>query len=304
MSRHRHVEKFRVCAVREEEQVWRSDTLVVEEPLEIRLQGEQDGVPFVERIAVTMRTPGDDFALAAGFLWGEGILSSSKDIESISYCVSSGTTGILDDEHNDDQEEQQYNVVTVRLRAGLSVALEQLRRRVYTTSSCGVCGKASLEAIEGMMCWPTKVGELEPWTIEHACVWTLPLALQEAQKVFAKTGGLHAAGLFLPDGQMLCVREDVGRHNAVDKVIGSSLLAGSLPLSSCGLVVSGRASFELVQKALMAGIPMLVAVGAPSNLAVRLARQQEMTLVGFAREQRFNVYAGHARVVKEKSISS
>ncbi len=276
------MEKLRLLAVERDAQIWRSDTLAVEEPLELRLEGEDQKGAFAVSIAVTMRTPSDDFALAMGFLWGEGVLTSPDQVEGIRYCVDAG--------------EQQWNVVTVRLRTGVSVDVERLRRNFYTTSSCGVCGKASLEAVASMVCWPKPLVEEAGWCIAREAICALPSALRQAQEIFLHTGGLHAAALFTSEGQIIRVREDVGRHNAVDKVVGASLLLGELPLSSYGLLVSGRASFELVQKARMAGVVMLVAVGAPSTLAVRLAREQGISLVGFVREDRFNVYAGHARI--------
>ncbi|MBW3534935.1 MAG: formate dehydrogenase accessory sulfurtransferase FdhD [Gemmatimonadetes bacterium] len=257
----------------------RRDVVAVEEPLEIRLgvpgpDGGWVGVP----VSVTMRTPGEDFELAAGFLHGEGVLARRADLARITYCTS---------------PPQEYNVVEVTLRDAASVDLERLRRNVYTTSSCGVCGKASLEAVELQGCRPVARGTLE---LTAAMVGTLPDALRARQATFERTGGLHAAGLFDRAGEAVSVREDVGRHNAVDKVLGRAFLDDRLPLDRSVLVVSGRTSFEIVQKAVAAGVPALVAVGAPSSLAVDLARRFGVTLVGFARDGGFNVYAGRERL--------
>lgn len=249
--------------------------------MEIRLSWTEAGRRRTESLAVTMRTPGEDFELAAGFLHGEGLVRSAEDLLELTYCAG--------------PEEQEYNVVEARLAPGLTVDLEALRRNFYTTSSCGVCGKASLDAVGAIGC-----SMLEPGLeVESSLVADLPGLLRERQSVFARTGGLHAAGLFGPDGTPGAgsrVMEDVGRHNAVDKVVGRALLDRALPASGSILVVSGRASFELVQKAVAAGVPVMVAVGAPSSLAVDLARRFGQTLVGFAREGGFNVYAGEERL--------
>ena len=255
------------------------DTLVVEEPLEIRLSWvDPGGTRTVEPLAVTMRTPGDDFELVAGFLHGEGVVTGADDLLELTYCRG--------------DRSQEYNTVEARLRPGVVFDLERTRRNFYATSSCGVCGKASLEAVTSLGCQPLPEGLV----VEHALLPTLPELLRARQDAFDRTGGLHAAGLFRPDGTCLGVREDVGRHNAVDKVLGAALLERRLPAREAILVVSGRASFELVQKAVMAGVPMLVAVGAPSTLAVDLARRFGQTLVGFARDGGCNVYTGEARV--------
>jgi FdhD protein len=255
------------------------DTLVVEEPLEIRLSWvDSGGTRTAEPLAVTMRTPGDDFELVAGFLHGEGVVGEADDLLELTYCRG--------------DRSQEYNTVEARLRAGVVFDLERTRRNFYATSSCGVCGKASLEAVTSLGCQPLPEGLV----VDHALLPTLPDLLRERQDAFDRTGGLHAAGLFRPDGTCLGVREDVGRHNAVDKVLGAALLERRLPAREAILVVSGRASFELVQKAVMAGVPMLVAVGAPSTLAVDLARRFGQTLVGFARDGGCNVYTGEARV--------
>ena len=250
--------------------------------MEVRVSWVEDGRARSESLAVTMRTPGDDFELAAGFLHGEGLLRSASDLEELTYCTG--------------PEEQEYNVVEARLARGLRVDLEALRRNVYTTSSCGVCGKASLDAVGAIGCSILSPGP----DVDSRLVADLPARLRERQSVFARTGGLHAAGLFDPGGEPLDVKEDVGRHNAVDKVVGRALLQRRLPASEAILVVSGRASFELVQKAVAAGIPMLVAVGAPSSLAVELAARFRQTLVGFAREGGFNVYTGEDRIERRR----
>jgi FdhD protein len=246
----------------------RPDTLTVEEPLEIRVGGKA--------LTITMRTPGSDFDLAAGFLVSEGICRSAKDIHSIRYCA-----GATDDGSNT------YNVLDVVLADGVAPPDVSLERNFYTTSSCGLCGKASLDAIRTIATWPVDADDLR---ITPSTVAELPDVLRTAQRVFDRTGGLHAAGLFSPDGELLCLREDVGRHNAVDKVVGWAAREDRLPLAGTVLMVSGRASFELVQKAVMAGIPMLAAVSAPSSLAVDLADEMGLTLVGFLRGTSMNVY--------------
>ena len=255
------------------------DSLSVEEPLEIRVAWGDLETRTVEALAVTMRTPGEDFDLVAGFLLGEGIVNSADELEELTYCRG--------------QETQEYNVVEARLRPGISFDLERLRRNVFTSSSCGVCGKASLEAVAFSGCTNLE----DEFRVEGQLLPGLPDTLLEGQGVFARTGGLHAAGLFGANGELYALREDVGRHNAVDKVLGRTLLDRKLPADDRILVVSGRASFELVQKALMARVPVLVAVGAPSSLAVELSEEFGQTLVGFARGDGFNVYCGHTRLI-------
>lgn len=254
------------------------DALAVEEPFEIRLSWGQGDDRRVEPLAVTMRTPGADFELAAGFLYGEGIVDRVEDVLELTYCSG--------------PEEQEYNVVEVRLAPDVDVDMEALRRNFYTTSSCGVCGKASLEAVRATGCTVLAAGP----SIEARLVAELPVRLRDHQSVFARTGGLHAAGVFDSRGAPAVVMEDVGRHNAVDKAVGRLFLNRLLPADRSVLVVSGRASFELVQKAVAAGIPVMVAVGAPSSLAVDLARSFRQTLVGFARDGGFNVYSGEERI--------
>jgi FdhD protein len=250
------------------------DTLAAEEPLEIRA----DGRP----LTVTMRTPGDDFDLAAGFLVSEGAVNATEQVAGIRYCAGATADG-----------GNTYNVVDVVLAPGVAAPDASLERNFYTTSSCGLCGKASLEAVRTSATW--SVAD-DPLSIAPDALTTIPDRLRAAQRVFDSTGGLHAAGLFTADGELICLREDVGRHNAVDKVVGHALRSGLLPLRQTVLMVSGRASFELVQKALMAGIPMLAAVSAPSSLAVDLAAVNGLTLVGFLRGSSMNVYTGAERL--------
>jgi FdhD protein len=257
-----------------------SDLVAVEEPLEIRLQFERDGVLERRTVSITMRTPGDDAELAAGFLFTEGIIRDSAQIAEIRHC---GAT------HHGDET----NVIRLRLAPGSEVDLERLARNFYTTSSCGVCGKTSIDALRATTRYGLVGGGPR---IDAAMVHRLPELQRGAQAAFACTGGLHASALFSSYGELISIREDVGRHNALDKVIGAELLAGRLPASDRILLVSGRASFELVQKAVMAGIPVLAAVGAPSSLAVELATEARMTLLGFVRDGRFNVYAGAERI--------
>ena len=265
--------RTRVTVVNDGVRSERTDTLATEEPLEIRVQGPgQD----MMQVAVTMRTPGGDFELACGFLFTEGLIVPGE-VRRVAYCDN-----LLG-------EEQRYNVVSVTLERPFDA--ERLRRNFYATSSCGVCGKAALEDIE-VRCEPVAPGP----EVDLGLIVSLPDRLREAQAVFERTGGLHAAGLFSADGVVLAVREDVGRHNAVDKVIGERYLAGEVPASGTILQVSGRASFEIVQKAAVAGIPIVSAVSAPSSLAVEAADRFGMTLVGFVRDGRANVYTHPERV--------
>jgi FdhD protein len=263
----------RLLAVSGEGSARRRDQLAGEEPMEIRVGapgGEQ------EAVAVTMRTPGSDFELAVGFLITEGVIDSAAWVRSVRYC-------------DVPRPEQQYNVVTVDLDR--PVDLSAARRSFYTTSSCGVCGKASLDAIE-VRCAPVAEGP----QVAAEVVRALPGRLRDAQRLFDRTGGLHAAGLFTAAGELIVLREDVGRHNALDKLVGERALAGALPLAGQVLMVSGRVSFEIVQKAAVAGIPIVCAVSAPSSLAVDAGRRFGMTIVGFVRDDRFNVYSGTQRI--------
>ncbi|MCB0215379.1 MAG: formate dehydrogenase accessory sulfurtransferase FdhD [Caldilineae bacterium] len=269
--------RVRVYRVDAGQALARPDSLATEEPLEIRI--ETTGRAF--RLAVTMRTPGQDFDLAAGFLHGEGVVASAGDIRRLAYCADAELT-----------EEERFNVVTVTLRQGLTVDLRQLERHFFTTSACGVCGKASLDQLDLRGLAPVKDGP----RVTPELLTSLPATLRAAQGLFEETGGLHAAGLFDTQGRLIALREDVGRHNALDKLIGWALQEGRLPLSEHIVLVSGRASYELLQKGLAAGLPILCAVSAPSSLAVDLARRFGMTLVGFLRDGRFNVYTGLERI--------
>ena len=251
----------------------RRDRLAAEEPLEIRAAGP--GQAQVQ-VAVTMRTPGDDWELAAGFLYTEGLIASHDEIARIRYCGPRG--------------DQHYNVVTVELRRPFDPGV--LQRNFYATSSCGVCGKASIDQVE-VRSEPLPAGPLVPRSVLAG----LPAALRGDQRIFDETGGLHAVGLFAADGSLLAAREDVGRHNAMDKLVGSVLLAGELPLAERIVLLSGRAGFELVQKAAVAGAPIVCAVSAPSTLAVATANRLGMTLVGFLRGERFNIYTHPERIV-------
>jgi FdhD protein len=269
--------RARILAVADGDRRVRSDYLATEEPLEIRLvAGGQTAT-----VAVTMRTPGADFELAAGFLHGEGVVGGREEIVRISYCTDP-----------DVDAEQQYNIVNVGLAAAAMPDLHALERHFMTSSACGVCGKASLDALELRGCPVMPPGP----SVDPAVLPRLPTALRERQGLFESTGGLHAAGLFTADGELVALREDVGRHNAVDKLVGWAMLDGRLPLHDHLLMVSGRSSYEILQKALVAGIPVVCAVSAPSSLAVDLARRFGMTLVGFLRGERFNLYAGEERL--------
>ncbi len=253
----------------------RADLLAAEEPLGIRIGGQA--------VSLTMRTPGDDVDLTAGFLLSEGIVGSAADIDSIRICSG--------ERCGHGEHDGLGNIAEVTLRAGLWP--QALRRNFLTTSACGVCGKASIAELRVCSAYDLSADQLP---VTPATLAALPDALRRAQRVFERTGGLHAAGLFAADGTLLVIREDVGRHNAVDKVVGWALRGGRLPLSGCVLLVSGRASFELVQKAVLAGIPVLAAVSAPSSLAADLAEDAGLTLVGFLRGGSMNVYTGPQRI--------
>jgi len=265
-----------------EPSVTREDLLAVEEPLEIRVGGRA--------LAVTMRTPGHDFDLAAGFLVSEGVITRGEQFNTVRYCAGATDEGV-----------NTYNVLDVTLAPGIAPPDPSLERSFYTTSSCGLCGKASIDAVRTQSAYDVRDDGLR---IDAELLTTFPAKLRTEQAVFDKTGGLHAAALFDGvSGEMLVIREDVGRHNAVDKVIGWALKDDRLPLAGTVLMVSGRASFELTQKALMAGIPLLAAVSAPSSLAVELADEVGMTLVGFVRGSSMVMYAGQERVVVPRSVS-
>jgi FdhD protein len=277
-ERARSRKRTRVMKVEGDQARERTDQLATEEPLEIRLVAGDE----TRTLAVTMRTPGSDFELAAGYLHGERVVGRRADIAAIRYC----TDPELD-------ATQQYNVVSVELSAPEIPELRGLERHTFTSSACGVCGRAGIESLEAEGCTPLPAGP----EVTTDTLLALPDSLRKSQGIFDSTGGLHAAGLFTADGELLCLREDVGRHNAVDKVVGWAILEGRLPLSGHILMVSGRSSYEIVQKALAAGVPIVCSVSAPSSLAVDVATRFGMTLVGFLRTGRFNVYAGAERVL-------
>lgn len=287
--------------VRGQERQERADVLAVEEPLEIRVNGT--------RLAVTMRTPSEDFSLALGFALSEGIISAPEHVMRVRYCqrdqgphpggVLSGKFGLPTDLETLlelEEAREDLNIVDITLAEGVEEPLSTMQRAQFVSSSCGMCGRHSLDDVHQATPFEYRP-EASNFSLDETLVMDLPELLREDQGVFDKTGGIHAAGLYDVDsGKMLAVREDVGRHNAVDKVLGWALQQGLLPARRTVLVVSSRASFELAQKAAMAGIPMLVAVSAPSSLAVQLAQETQMTLVGFTRENRCNIYSGPQRV--------
>jgi FdhD protein len=267
-SRHRRV--MRVAAGGTV--TWRSDDVSTEEPLEIRVG--------TVSLSVTMRTPGDDFDLVAGFLVTEGIVSNASEIDAMRMCPDAAA------------ETGELNVVEVMLSPS-AASRPVTPRAFFMTSSCGLCGKASIDAVRTRTSWEVRD---DPLRVPPAVLLSLPDQQRSAQRQFSRTGGLHAAALFDAEGALLCLREDVGRHNAFDKVIGWAATKGLLPLRSHMMLASGRASFELTQKTLMAGIPLLAAISAPSSLAVELAAESGMTLIGFLRGEQMNVYAGHERI--------
>lgn len=253
------------------------DLLATEEPLEIRLEFNETGRRVQKNLSVTMRTPGHDFELATGFLYTEGIINSTTDIASITYCKADNG-----------------NIVCISLNDNIKPNIGNLERNFYTTSSCGVCGKASIESVKTVCPIPDSIDSLR---VPHTLICQLPDKLRAQQDVFENTGGLHACALFDMGGNLLLSREDVGRHNALDKLIGAALNDNMLPLDKHILMLSGRASFELVQKAIMAGIKIIAAVGAPSSLAADMAEERGITLIGFLRGERFNIYSGAERVI-------
>jgi len=273
------VKNIQITSVRESGVEVKPDLLAIEEPLEIRIGFGLANDRQQKSISVTMRTPGHDFELAVGFLFTEGIIHSFDQIESIKYCEDAG------------KQDEKENVVRVELKPDVQLDFEKLQRHFYTSSSCGVCGKTSIDSVK-VNCTSIQ-GDLK---VSPEIIHTLPDALRKAQAVFEYTGGLHASALFDTKGNLIILREDVGRHNALDKVIGAMLFKKETPLSDYILLVSGRASFELVQKAAVAGISVLAAVGAPSSLAVQLARETGITLLGFVRDKRFNIYCGDHRI--------
>lgn len=258
------------------------DLLSAEEPLEIRLGFGRATERLQKSISVTMRTPGNDFELALGFLFTEGVIQSADDVHHIQYCTEANTI------------ENKENIVRVELKPEIEIDFNRLQRNFYTTSSCGVCGKESIEAVKTVCRFPQPNVSL---TVQAEHILQLPETLRSQQSNFKYTGGIHAAALFTPDAHLLAVREDVGRHNALDKLIGFCAGKHMLPLHNHVLLLSGRASFELIQKAAMAGIKMVCAVGAPSSLAVALSHEFDITLVGFLRDQRFNIYHRPDRIV-------
>ena len=260
----------------------REDLVAIEEPLEIRLSFIRQSKRVMQQVSITMRTPGNDTDLAAGFLFTEGILTSPEQINEIAI---SGVDG---------QGTPTNNIVRVDVADEVSLDPKKLQRNFISNSSCGVCGKASLDSLE-----VKQISELPAAspTVSSSVIYDLPAALRKAQTAFEKSGGIHAAGIADVEGTMCDVREDIGRHNAVDKLIGAFFQAGKLPAVDKIMVVSGRTSFEIVQKGIVAGIPIMVAVGAPSSLAVELANKYKMTLIGFASQTRFNIYSAPERIV-------
>lgn len=259
-----------------------NDAIAIEEPLEIRLDYGPSEFRKVQNISVTMRTPGNDAELALGFLFTEGIIKNAQDIKQVAHFFIACA-------------ENKENVIQVSLAEDIVPHLQNTERNFYTTSSCGVCGKGSINAIRTVSTFNNEV--MDENSVGIDILTSLPDILSRHQKVFADTGGLHASALFSPTGDLLLVREDVGRHNALDKLIGAAIKLDMLPLNQSVLLLSGRASFELVQKAAMAGINIIVAVGAPSSLAVQLAAEFNITLIGFLRGQRFNIYTAPHRIL-------
>jgi len=272
------------------------DAIAVEEPLEIQLVYGPADDRRVKSISITMRTPGHDDELAAGFLMTEGV------VRDVTHIASIGAPTVVKSPRRSGADSSQVSVPTgprsqairVELLPDIEVSMSTLERNFYTTSSCGVCGKASLQALRTLCPLPQR----DNFTIHSDVLSSLPQQLQTAQTVFRKTGGLHAASLFTADGQLNSVREDVGRHNALDKLLGEAVLQDSVPLRNHLLLLSGRASFELLQKAVMGGIPMVAAIGAPSSLAIEVAREFSITLVGFLRPESFNIYSSPKRVLR------
>jgi FdhD protein len=275
------IKQVSIIKVNDAESIAVSDSLAIEGPLEIKLAYRADGERVIKNVSVTMRTPGNDAELAAGFLFTEGIIKSKEEIDTIEYCFLAC-------------EENKENVIQVILTDGVAPNLHNTERNFYTTSSCGVCGKGSINAIRTVSSFIKQKDEHN--SVDAEILYLLPEILKQHQAIFADTGGLHASALFNTDGKLLLVREDVGRHNALDKLIGAALNKNWLPLDQSVLLLSGRASFELVQKAAMAGINMIVAVGAPSSLAVELAAEFNITLAGFLRGRRFNIYTAAHRI--------
>ena len=281
-----------------------SDLLAVEEPLELQLGYGPADQRKVKSVSVTMRTPGHDFELVAGFLMTEGIVGDAAEIDDISYVRGREQEPASPEEQEPALRDlvlpyqPERNIVRVELAPDVTVSMANLERNFYTTSSCGICGKASLLALR-TVCPPRSANRLR---VAARLLYSLPDKLRAAQDVFERTGGLHASGIFDAEGNLHGIREDVGRHNAVDKLLGSEFLADRTPLRDRFLLLSGRASFELLQKALMAGVAMVVSVGAPSSLAVQVAREFDITLVGFLRKDHFNVYHGADRILGRSGV--
>ncbi len=281
------VSKVEIIKVNAHASEHKLDLVSVEEPLEIRLSFGQKEQRQKKCISVTMRTPGHDFELALGFLFTEGIIANPKDVTSIRYCTEPESDDAID------------NVVIVELAENVEVELKKLERHFYTTSSCGVCGKASIDAIQNQGC---KIIPVLKSQVAENVIFRLNKALRNKQSVFEYTGGLHACALFSKNGELLLIREDVGRHNALDKLIGAAMALDQIDLGSCILKLSGRISFELVQKAAMASIPIITAIGAPSSLAVQSAQQLGITLIGFSKDNKFNIYTNPERVALKHTV--
>jgi FdhD protein len=257
-----------------------SDQVAIEEPMEIQICSNTESLSAAKSISITMRTPGHDKDLALGFLFSESIIKNNNDVITI------------DQTGNTDQDDEIKNIIRVTLNSQTNLDMKKLERHFYTTSSCGVCGKTSIEAIYNQGCKICK----SRFSIKHTKLTELPNKLRAQQVIFGETGGLHAAAAFNAHGEVILVREDVGRHNAVDKIIGALLRRKQLPADDLGIIVSGRTSFELMQKIIVAGVPMLAAVSAPSSLAISLAKEFEVTLVGFLRGKKFNTYSSDHRI--------
>ena len=274
--------KIPVWKISDHDRKLEEDMLAVEEPLEIQIKYGSVNNRLQKSISITMRTPGNDVELAVGFLFTEGIIQSADQIQKVGHVPFS-----------------QENVICVEITPGIDLDLQKLERHFYTSSSCGVCGKSSIDALK--MSHSPEIPEIKPM-VEEQLLHRLPAILRQQQSVFEDTGGLHAAALFDTKGQLIELREDVGRHNAVDKLVGVVFQKGMAPLNDYLIMVSGRASFELIQKSLVAGIPILAAVGAPSSLAIALAKEWEMTVVGFLRDARYNIYCGEERISRRVRI--
>ena len=279
------ISPVKIIKVKPNEAQEKPDLVVVEEPLEIRLgYGSMDNRQQ-RSISVTMRTPTHDFELALGFLYSEGVITDYNQILSVKYCVDAG-------------KQSTENIVRVELKQDVVFNSELLQRNFYATSSCGVCGKASIEAIDNMICdIPKQKLEQNALKVSREYIINLSKSLAQHQKVFEYTGGLHAAALFDESGEMILLREDIGRHNALDKIIGNALTQNLLPLNNKVLLLSSRASFELIQKAVMANISIVVTIGAPSSLAIQTAKQFGITLIGFLRNETFNIYTQEERII-------